>query len=173
MLTAHQQARPATRPAAPSRRRVRPAAAQALPPITHHECVAAAMGEFLRRHPITRASGLKPLPPRRHKQGALLLVSKVGTIRSAGVRSQTGNWPEPGSRHCLRNLAATCSFVVGVAGFEPAASSSRTRFLRSSCAIAYHFDIATTGIHQGTGQQFVVGHVRTAGPLALRDRLTA
>jgi hypothetical protein len=37
--------------------------------------------------------------------------------------------------------------LVGVAGFEPAASSSRTRFLRSSCAIAYHFDIATTGIH--------------------------
>jgi hypothetical protein len=65
------------------------------------------------------------------------------------------------------------NFSVGVAGFEPAASSSRTRFLRSSCAIAYHFDIATTGIHYGTGQQFVVGHVRTAGPLTLRDRLTA
>jgi hypothetical protein len=35
-------------------------------------------------------SGLKPVPPRRYKQGALLLVSNVGTIRSAGVRSQTG-----------------------------------------------------------------------------------
>ena len=37
MLTAHQQARPATRPAAPSRCRVRPAPAQALPPITGWE----------------------------------------------------------------------------------------------------------------------------------------
>jgi hypothetical protein len=37
-----------------------------------------------------RGSGLEPVPPRRYKQGALLLVSNVGTIRSAGVRSRTG-----------------------------------------------------------------------------------
>jgi hypothetical protein len=65
-------------------------------------------------------------PTRLTKKGVLPLVSEAGWARSAPVRSQTGKTVGMGSRNRSRNIAATCSFMVGVAGFEPAASSSRT-----------------------------------------------
>ena len=45
----------------------------------------------------------------------------------APFRSQKSGNGRLGSRNSSRNIAATCSFMVGVAGFEPAASSSRSQ----------------------------------------------
>jgi len=39
---------------------------------------------------------------------------------------KTGKLPGWASRNSSRDIAVTCNFMVGVAGFEPAASSSRT-----------------------------------------------
>ena len=66
-------------------------------------------------------------PTRLTKRGTLPLVSEVCWARSASVRSQNPGTAERGSRNPSQNIAVTCSFVVGVAGFEPAASSSRTK----------------------------------------------
>jgi len=72
---------------------------------------------------------LSAAPTRLTKKGALPLVSGVGWTRSASVRSQNRETAGMGSRNSSQNIAVTCSFMVGVAGFEPAASSSRSKHL--------------------------------------------